>query len=86
MKPLPASKALEAFYLEARCKLLDLAAILDRLNRGEGADQLRSDPRYVKIQDALKLLQASGTGRAEAIQLLFSLPYQEGWEIPQPRG
>jgi hypothetical protein len=33
MTPLPAAKALEAYFLEARCKILDLAAILDRIGR-----------------------------------------------------
>ena len=36
MKPLPANKALENYFFEARCKLLDIAAILDRVNRGQG--------------------------------------------------
>ena len=36
-EPLPAAQALEAYFLEARSKLLDLAAMLDRIDRGGGA-------------------------------------------------
>ena len=35
MTPLPAGKALDAFFLEARSKILDVAAILDRIERGQ---------------------------------------------------
>ena len=34
LTPLPADRALENYFLEARSKLLDVAAILDRINRG----------------------------------------------------
>ena len=42
MTPLPAPKALNDFFLEARCRLLDLAAILDRIGRGPGAGKRAS--------------------------------------------
>ena len=35
MTPLPATQALDRYFLEARSKLLDLAAILDRIGRGQ---------------------------------------------------
>ena len=35
----PAGKALDAYFLEARARLLDLAAILDRIGRGADARQ-----------------------------------------------
>ncbi len=37
MTPLPSAKALDNYFLEARSKLLDLAAILDRISRGRDA-------------------------------------------------
>ncbi|MBL8865176.1 MAG: hypothetical protein KF873_03565 [Gemmataceae bacterium] len=82
MKPLPATDALEKYYLEARCRLLDLAAILDRVDRGGGA---AADPRVARIREALGLLGGSGSGRAERIQSLFSLDYDPNWKRPQPR-
>ena len=58
MKPLPANQALETFFLEARCKLLDIAAILDRINRGQEAGEVAADdPRIDKIRKALEVLQ-----------------------------
>ena len=86
MNPLPASKALEAFFLEARCKLLDVAAILDRINRGRDAGEaLASDPRLEKIRKALEVLHDQSGGRAERIQQIFSLDYDPGWDKPKPR-
>ena len=38
MKPMTAKAALDAFFLEARSKVLDLAAILDRIGRGGGVE------------------------------------------------
>ena len=85
MNPLPASKALDAYFLEARCRLLDLAAILDRLSRGDGAADVESDPRTQKIEQALKLIVELDQGRTEAIQKLFSQDYDPNWVRPEPR-
>jgi hypothetical protein len=83
--PLPADQVLERYFLEARSKLLDLAAILDRIDRGENAARVVQDPRLQRIQEALALLQKKSGSRAEAIQLLFSLAYDAAWEKPEPR-
>jgi hypothetical protein len=85
MTPLPAAKALDVFFLEARAKILDLAAIFDRINRGKEAAALAGDPRLAKIHKALEVLQDESGGRAERIQQVFSLDYDSGWEKPQPR-
>jgi hypothetical protein len=85
MTPLPAAKALDAFFLEARSKLLDLAAILDRIGRGRDSAGLENDPRLARIQQALEVLQDPSGGRAERIQRIFSLDYDPNWERPQPR-
>jgi hypothetical protein len=86
MNPLPAPKALESFFLEARCKLLDVAAILDRINRGrDSGEVLANDPRLEKIRKALEVLHDQSGGRAERIQQIFSLDYDVNWEKPKPR-
>ncbi len=85
MTPLPAPQALDAYFLEARCRLLDLAAILDRVGRGADADPAQSDPRMQNIRAALKLLLERPDGRAEAVQQLFSLEYDAAWPRPEPR-
>jgi hypothetical protein len=85
MTPLPAPQALDAYFLEARARLLDLAAILDRIGRGADPDAAQADPRAQKLRRALETLLARSDGRAEAVQQLFSLDYDPGWKRPQPR-
>jgi hypothetical protein len=83
--PLPADQALERHFLEARSKLLDLAAILDRISRGPGGAAVAKDARVEKIRQALEVLQDPSGGRAERIQKLFSLDYDVTWERPKPK-
>jgi hypothetical protein len=83
--PLPSRTALDAYFLEARCKLLDLAAILDRIGRGAGTADSQGDPRLARIRQALEVLHDESGGRAERIQRIFSLDYDPKWERPQPR-
>lgn len=85
MNPLPAAKALDTFFLEARCKILDLAAILDRIGRGKDASTATSDPRLDRIRKALDVLLDPSGGRAERVQQIFSLDYEPSWERPKPR-
>jgi len=85
MNPLPATRALDQFFLEARCKLLDLAGILDRIGRGADVDAATGDPRVEKINQALKLLMSDAPNKAELIQKLFSLAYDPEWKRPTPR-
>ncbi len=85
MTPLPSTKALDNYFLEARSKLLDLAGILDRIGRGRDAASTDNDPRLEKIRKALELLHDRSGGRAERIQKIFSLDYDSGWEKPRPK-
>jgi hypothetical protein len=85
IQPLPAPQALDSFFLEARCKLLDVAAILDRIGRGREAAVVFDDPRLDKIRQAVEVLLDRSGGRAERIQQIFSLDYDPKWKIPQPR-
>jgi hypothetical protein len=82
---MPASQALDTYFLEARSKLLDLAAVLDRIGRGRDAGRTEDDPRLERIRRALEVLQDRSGGRAERIQQLFSLDYEPDWNRPQPR-
>ena len=83
MTPLPAARALDMFFLDARSRLLDLAATLDRLDRGDGS--AAADPRLERIRQALLTLLEAGPGRAERVQQIFSLAYDPAWPRPQPR-
>lgn len=83
--PQPSRTVLDAYFLEARCRLLDLAAILDRIGRGPGSADLSNDSRLARIRQALEVLHDESGGRAERIQQIFSLDYDPSWERPQPR-
>jgi hypothetical protein len=85
MNAVPAAKTLDTFFLEARCRILDLAAILDRVQRGQGAADVAADPRVEKIRKAIEVLHDQSGGRAERIQQIFSLEYDQSWEKPKPR-
>jgi hypothetical protein len=85
MNPLPAPRALEQYFLEARCKLLDLAAILDRIERGESIAHAELDSRVAKIDKALGVLLSDAPNKAELIQQIFSQEYDPEWKRPKPR-
>ncbi|MCI0700378.1 MAG: hypothetical protein L0241_04790 [Planctomycetia bacterium] len=85
MTPLPSARALDQFFLEARCKLLDVAAIFDRIGRGDEQEAIASDPRAAKLRQAVEILLGDAANKAELIQQLFSLAYDPDWPRPQPR-
>ena len=72
-----ARPVLDREFLEIRARLLELAAAVDRLDR---AGELASgDPRIGAIDKALDIVRASQAGRAERVQLNFSIPYEDAW-------
>jgi hypothetical protein len=77
-----APAVLERAYLEIRCKLLDVAASLDRVARAEGGDRVQADPRLAQIKQGIEILGSTGADRAERIQMLFSDPYIVNWNHP----
>jgi hypothetical protein len=72
-----ATDVLQREFLEMRAKILELAAALDRIDRAEGS--VASDAHSQLIERGLAALAHAGPGRAERVQLIFSLPYQDGW-------
>jgi hypothetical protein len=73
-----ALKLLDREFLGIRSKLIDLAATLDRIQRGAEAGSY--DPRMDKIIQAANILAGQSPDRAKQIQMLFSLPYEENWQ------
>lgn len=61
---------LDLYFMDARSKLIDLAAFLDRVERGSGDE----DFRMKAFRGALSELSKPTTGRAEAVLLSFSDP------------
>jgi hypothetical protein len=73
---LTAQRVLDEYYLDVRCKLLEIAAIFDRYERG-GGDVARDDEqRLARCRQALSLLYEAQTrpDRAEQLSLIFSDP------------
>lgn len=68
-----AQQVLDTYFLEARCKLIEVAATLDRIDRAPNTDQIKTDPRLAFIRDALKILESNSPNRAEQIELRYSL-------------
>jgi hypothetical protein len=74
--PLSGKEVLDRYFLDLRCKLIEVAAVLDRIDRGGGV----SDPRLDKIRQALTTLRESRSEKAEQLQQIFSLPYDSNWQ------
>jgi len=64
-------------FLEVRAKILELAASFDRLDRASGS--VAPDPRVGQIREAIEVLLDQAPDRAERVQLVFSLPYDDDW-------
>ena len=73
-----ATDILNREYLEIRCKILELAAAMDRLERAPGS--VSDDARMTKIREALGVVADERGDRAEQVQLIFSRQYHEGWQ------
>jgi hypothetical protein len=66
-------QVLNLYFMEARAKLIDLAAFLDRMDRAEGAD----DFRIAAFRQALKELEHGKPERAKRVLLSLSDPSVE---------
>ncbi len=64
---------LDLYYLDARAKLIDLAAFLDRLDRADG----EADFRFNAFGKALPELQAGNGSRTERVLASLSDPTSE---------
>ena len=67
-----AAEVLDAYFLETRARLLEIAANLDRVDRAPDAAAVAGDSRLTFVQAALKILQSGAPNRAEQIQRLYS--------------
>ena len=84
-----ATEVLDRDFLEARGKILELAATLDRIDRAPARHGEHPDPRLGQLRQALDALVEPGPGRAETIQRIFSLEYDPAWrhhmDVPRSR-
>jgi hypothetical protein len=61
-------------FLGIRCRLIELAAALDRIERNDGGKPA-ADPRMAQILGSLEILADRQPDRVERVQMVFSLPY-----------
>ena len=82
-------KIADLHFMDARCKLIDLAAFFDRMDRHEGA----SDYRDEALRRAVSILLENRADRARAIldslsdestELLESAPFKGAFGAPLP--
>jgi hypothetical protein len=66
-------QVLDLYFMDARWKLIDLAAFLDRVDRGSGDD----DFRIKAFRTALAELSKNNPDRARQVLLTFSDPTTE---------
>lgn len=68
-------QVLDLYFMDARCKLIEIAAFLDRVDRAAGSD----DFRITEFRKAMRELEGKGGegGRAEKVLLALSDPSTE---------
>ncbi|MBR6435877.1 MAG: hypothetical protein IKS45_05160 [Thermoguttaceae bacterium] len=73
LSPLPSKKVLDLYYLDARCQLLEVAALLDRVDRGD-VSAVADDGRLQRLRAAIDVLNSpqDQPNRAEQLLNLFS--------------
>src|SRR6266404_4880791 len=64
---------LDQYFMDARCKLIDLAAFIDRVERSAGED----DFRMKAFRLALNELSKNQTDKAKSVLMTFSDPTTE---------
>ena len=75
-------QVLDLYFMDARSKLIDLAAFLDRLDRAEG----EPDFRLGAFRKALEELHRGDPGRAKAVLNSLSDPTTEPIEKAPGKG
>jgi hypothetical protein len=73
---------LDLYFMDARSKLIDIAAFLDRVDRGEG----EPDFRLEAFRKALAELSRCESDRAEGVLMSFSDPTVEPIEKAPGKG
>ncbi|MCP4191138.1 MAG: hypothetical protein GY768_10975 [Planctomycetaceae bacterium] len=71
------NEVLDSYYLEARCQLLEIAAMLDRYDRAhDGGTEPAHDNRIERMYESLAMLSQRKTAanRSERLLNLFSDP------------
>jgi len=76
------TELLDLYFMENRAKLIDIAAFMDRVDRGEG----EADFRYAAFKEAMKALDRGDAERAKNVLLSLSDPTVEPIEKAPGKG
>ena len=76
------TEILDLYFVDARWKLVDLAAFLDRVERAEGESDFRLDA----LRAALEHLSNGETAKAKAVLTTLSDPTTEPLEVATTKG
>lgn len=75
--PMQSKEVIDAYFLEHRAKLIDIAAFLDRLARATNPETGLNDFRLVAMRKALAVLVSDEPEKTRKIQMIFSDPTLE---------
>ena len=75
--PLDAGQAIGRYFLHMRCKVVEIAASIDRIQRCRGGEDGMNDYRIAALRRAMRELLSDAPGRVERIQLILSDPTTE---------
>lgn len=70
--PMTSKEVMDAYFIENRWRILEIASFLDRVDRSKNPEAGRKDFRHKALMNALKILLESDEGRTEALQRNFS--------------
>jgi hypothetical protein len=73
-------QVLDLYFLEARCKLIEVAAFLDRVDRSQG----EGDFRLTAFREAMQVLSSGAPDRAARVLSALSDPTTE--PVPKAPG
>lgn len=82
--PMTRRQVIDAYFVENRTKLLDLAAFLDRLDRAAAGGDER-EFRMQAFREALAVLGDASASRITQVQMIFSDPTAEPLEAPDQK-
>ncbi len=75
--PMSCKQTIDAYFMEHRAKLLDIAAFLDRIDRSASEASETEDFRMAAFKSALDVLSDSEPQRAKRVLEVFSDPSSE---------
>ena len=75
--PMSCKQTIDAYFMEHRAKLLDIAAFLDRIDRSAAEANQPEDFRMAAFREAMGVLSGCGPDRARRVLEVFSDPSSE---------